>query len=442
MGLLSADESEAERLDSASSGYDKRLLRNVYVLSITMGVMILFFGWQQFQSLYVYSLGATVIQVGIFYSVASLAHALSGIPASLVSDRHGRKKFVIAGTFMNGFVYIGYGLCNTWVLLMIPLFIQNLIHAAYINPMMALLAESAPPERRGIANGVFQAISGVISFFAPLLAMIVILHFGQNLEATLPIAMPYLFFMCGIVVVIMGVARGLALRETHIGLPPLPKGLHLEGASGGTDVGTLTGEGSLNDCEEPKLRSRSVVGFYVFVALAAVMSAVISYFIPIYGAIALNPPLDAVQFSILFAVSAGVQTLVWLPTGRLADSSRKKTMLLISVLVFASAILLFLRATNFAEFVLADIPFSAAGALLYNTEFTMIACYATRRNRSTAFSIQTAINDITSIPWPLVGGLLFSISPQLPFLFSLVITVPLFAAGLLFVHEPKKVKAL
>jgi MFS family permease len=113
MGLLSADESEAKRLDSASSGYDKRLLRNVYVLSITMGVMILFFGWQQFQSLYVYSLGATVIQVGIFYSVASLAHALSGIPAGLVSDRHGRKKFVIAGTFMNGFVYIGYALCNT-----------------------------------------------------------------------------------------------------------------------------------------------------------------------------------------------------------------------------------------------------------------------------------------------------------------------------------------
>jgi MFS family permease len=184
-----------------------------------------------------------------------------------------------------------------------------------------------------------------------------------------------------------------------------------------------------------------VVGFYVFVALAAVMSAAITYFIPIYGAIALNLT-DPVQFSILFSVSAGVQTLVWLPTGRLADSSRKKIMLLISVLLFALAILLFLRATNFTDFVLADIPFSAGGALLYNTEFTMIACYATRRNRSTAFSIQTAINDITSIPWPLVGGLLFSISPQLPFLFSLVITVPLFAAGLLFVHEPRKPTAL
>lgn len=440
--MAGKDEGNAAIPGPTFSGYDKRLLRNVYVLSITMGIMTLFFGWQQFQSLYVYSLGATAIQVGIFYSVASLAHALSGIPASLVSDRHGRKKFVIAGTFINGFVYIGYGLCNTWVLLMIPLFVQNLIHAAYINPMMALLAESAPPQRRGIANGVFQAISGVIGFFAPLLAMIVILHFGRNLEATLPIAMPYLFFMTGIAVVTMAVARGFTLRETHVGLPPLPKSLHMEGTSDRTEVGILSGNEGSNDCEEPKLKSRSVVGFYIFVALAAVMSAVISYFIPIYAASILDPKDAVLQLSIVFAVSSGVQTLVFLLSGRLADSSRKKATLLISVLIFGSAILLFLRATDFPNLVLAAIPFSIAGALLYNTEFTMIACYTTRRNRSTAFSIQTAINDITSIPWPLVGGLLFSISPKLPFLFSFVVAAPLLATGLLFVHEPRKPTAL
>jgi MFS family permease len=133
-----------------------------------------------------------------------------------------------------------------------------------------------------------------------------------------------------------------------------------------------------------------------------------------------------------------VSTLVQLPTGRLADSSKKKMMLLISVLLSALGLVLYLRATNFGEFVLAQIPFSAAGALLYNTEFTMIACYSTRRNRSTAFSIQTAINDIASIPWPFVGGLLFSVSPVLLFTFSLIVTVPAFFVGVLFVHEPPK----
>lgn len=280
----------------------------------------------------------------------------------------------------------------------------------------------------------------MISFLAPFVAMIVILHFGQNLVATLPIAMPYLFFMCGIAEIIMAIARGLTLRETYVALPSLPSSLHTEAASGLVEAGALKEDGSLNDCEEPKLRSRSVVGFYIFLALAAVMSAVITYFIPLYGLIIFGN--DTVKFSILFAMISGVQTLVWIPTGRLADSSRKKLMLLISVLIFASSILLLLRATNFDDFVLASIPFSAGIALLYNTEFTMIACYATRRNRSTAFSIQTAINDITSIPWSLVGGLLFTISPQLPFLFSLIVAVPLFASGLFLVHEPPKPTAL
>jgi MFS family permease len=435
--LTGKDKGDAKGLNSAFGGYDKRLLRNVYVLSITMGIMTLFFGWQQFQSLYVYSLGATYFQVGIFFSIASLAHALSGIPASLVSDKRGRKKFVVAGTFINGFVYMGYALCNTWFLLMIPLFIQNLIHAAYINPMNALLAESAPPEKRGIANGAFQAIAGVISFFAPLIAMVVILHFGQDLEPTLPVAMPYLFMLCGASVVMMAVARGLALRETYIRLPLPPKGLHLEGTSEGIRVETLSdGGGRSNDCEPQGLRSRSVVGFYLFVSIGAVIFAVVSYFIPIYGAIIFNPGIAGI--ATLFAVSAGVSTLVQLPTGRLADSSKKKMMLLISVLLSALGLVLYLRATNFGEFVLAQIPFSAAGALLYNTEFTMIACYSTRRNRSTAFSIQTAINDIASIPWPFVGGLLFSVSPVLLFTFSLIVTVPAFFVGVLFVHEPPK----
>jgi MFS family permease len=444
VNLLSKANGKQEDLETLlrqkPNGYDRRLLRNVYVLSITMGIMTVFFGWQYYQSLYLYNgLGASPLEVGIFFSVASLAHALSGVPASLVSDRHGRKKFVFAGTLINGFVYMSYALCGTWFLLMVPLFIQNLVHAAYINPMNALLAESAPPEKRGIANGIFQAISGLISFFAPLIALSIILQFGQDLKnpATLRTGMPYLFLLCGGTVVIMAIARGLALRETHVRLPSPPKGLHLDNTSTGTGIertsGSREGQGS---CDAPRLRSRSVVGFYIFVSIAAVVSSVISYFIPIYGENVLN--LDLTQLATLFSVSTGVSTLVQLPTGRLADSSRKKMMLLIAVILFASAIVLFLRAEDFVGFIVAQIPFSAAGALLYNTEFTMISCYARRRNRSTAFSIQTAINDIASIPWPLIGGVLFGISPQLPFEFSLIITIPAFIAGILLVHEPNR----
>jgi MFS family permease len=437
--LVSSDQLKTKTTGVALDGYDRRLMRNVYVLSITMGIMTLLLGWQSnLFSIYIYNgLGATPLEVGIFFSVASFAHALSGFPASLVSDKRGRKKFVIAGTFINGFVYMSYALCNTWILLMIPLFIYNLTHAAYINPMFAMLAESAPPKKRGIAFGSFQTISGVISLFAPVLAVIIILQFGEDQSSALRIAMPYLFLMAGVTVLAMAMARGLALRETHIPIPGFPQAYDTGRISEATGVQPLSDKReSSQECDSPGLRSRSVIGFYAFVSLAAISFAVIGYFIPIYGMGVLGFTL--LQIGILTSIGSGVSTLVQIPTGRLADSSKKKIMLIISVLLYALAIELFLRATDFNEFILAQIPYSAAGTLLFNTEFTMISSYSARRNRSTAFSIQTAINDIASIPWPFVGGLLFSISPQLPFMFSLAIAVPVFVVCALFVHEPSR----
>jgi MFS family permease len=100
---------------------------------------------------------------------------------------------------------------------------------------------------------------------------------------------------------------------------------------------------------------------------------------------------------------------------------------------------LFIRATNFAEFILAQIPLSISGTLAYNTEFTMLAGYASCKNRSTAFSLQTAINDMAGIPGPLIGGFLFSVSPRNPFILGLTLTIPAFLIGLLLVREPAKV---
>lgn len=148
----------------ASGGFDAKLYRNVYVLSLTMGAMLLFFGWQGYLPLYIGALGADPTEIGLFFMVATLAHALSGIPLSRISDRSGRKKFVVAGTMLMGFAYLSYYLFGswsllmipTWVLLMIPMFIEQLLHAAYINPMTALLSSRLRPTREVEQTACFR----------------------------------------------------------------------------------------------------------------------------------------------------------------------------------------------------------------------------------------------------------------------------------------------
>jgi AAHS family benzoate transporter-like MFS transporter len=415
-----------------TGGFDKRLTKNVYVLSVTMGIMSVFFGWQQWIPLYITDLGAVAFQVGIFFAVASLAHALSGIPASLLSDRSGRKRFVVAGTLINAFLYMGYALCNSWTLLMLPWFLQQLTHAAYINPMMALLAESAPPEKRGVANGIFQAIAGVVAIIAPVVATVLIVHFNGDLR----IAIPVLFLLTGSSVGLMGVVRGLALRETYNRVPRAP--MKASGAlNKGPSIDTSPGNRlDPADSEGTSLKSRPVIGLYIFIAISALIIYVITNFIALLGQ---NIGLGDVEIGIWTVVATAVSTVAQVPTGRLADKSRKKTLLLISVLLYATAMVLFIRATNFAEFILAQIPLSISGTLAYNTEFTMLAGYASCRNRSTAFSLQTAINDMAGIPGPLIGGFLFSVSPRNPFILGLTLTIPAFLIGLLLVREPAKV---
>jgi MFS family permease len=314
---------------------------------------------------------------------------------------------------------------------MLPWFVQQLTHAAYINPMMALLAESAPPEKRGVANGLFQSIAGVVAIIAPVVATVLIVHFNGDLR----IAIPVLFLLTGSSVGLMGVVRGLALKETYNRVPRAPM----------KASGALNKEPSIDtspgnhldpvDSEGISLKSRPVIGLYIFIAISALIIYVITNFIALLGQ---NIGLGDVEIGIWTVVATAVSTVAQVPTGRLADKSSKKRLLLISVLLYATAMVLFIGATNFTEFILAQIPLSISGTLAYNTEFTMLAGYASCKNRSTAFSLQTAINDTAGIPGPLIGGFLFSVSPRNPFILGLTLTIPAFLIGLLLVREPAK----
>jgi AAHS family 3-hydroxyphenylpropionic acid transporter len=420
---------------NASANFESRLYRNVYVLSWTMGVMLLFFGWQGYLPLYVGALGANPVEVGLFFTITTFAHALSGIPLSRISDRSGRKKFVVAGTLLMGFAYMSYYLFGTWVLLMIPMFIQQLLHAAYINPMTALLSESAPPNRRGRANGLFQTIAGAISIIAPVLAAYIIVD-----NSRIGTMMPYLFLMTGAVVVGMGFARWAMLRETLTlaPIPPLHKGKLQEDLS---RTGSIPSSDDQLLADGGELKSHTMLGLYAYITIGSLLLATINYFMVVYNSEVIG--LGSMELGIWMAVGAGIFTAAQIPAGRLADGRHRKGLLLASMLMYGIAITVYLNSADLIGVLMSTIPLSIANAITFNVEFTMLAAYTSSRNRSTAFSLQTAIFDLTATPGPLIGGLLYGIgSHQFPFMLALVLTIPGFLVGLLFVHDPKNGKRL
>ncbi len=434
MSKADEEDIEKEALDKRSTGFDERLKRNIYVLSITMGMMILFFGWNNFFPLYIIDLGANEVEVGIFYAIVSFAHALSAILFSRISDGRGRKPFVIAGTFSAGVAYASFILFKSWILLIIPFFIQQLLHAAYINPMQAMMAESAPSDRRGTASGVFSTLGGVFNIMAPILATSLIFYFAGSVSEDLRYltGMPYLFLICGGVMMMVTFARWVLLRETYKSTPDLSdtSGEAIAGNPGARNNPGIEGDSGTGQ----SLRSKAVFGLYSFIVLASFMLATINYYLVVFLKKELLIP--DFQIGIWASVAIGANTIAQIPTGKLVDKYSKKMLLLVAVILYVIAILLFLNASDFSGAILAQIPFSVGNALIFNTEFAMVAAYSPSRSMSTAYSIQTAIFDITFIPGPVLGGLLYSISPFFPFMFILIMALPTFIVGILFVRDP------
>ncbi|MFX1487156.1 MAG: MFS transporter, partial [Promethearchaeota archaeon] len=434
--MSKANEKDVNEKASEESSFsvNKSLWRNIYVLSVTMGMMILFFGWNNFLNLYIRDLGASTFEIGIFLAVTTSAHALSCILFARISDRRGRKPFVIVGTFLTGVAYTSFILFNSWVLLMIPVFIQQLLHAAYVNPMQVMMAESVPSDRRGTANGVFQTIGGGFNILAPLLAAFLIIYFAGPVPEHLRylISLPYLFVISGAVMMTVTAIRWLMLRETY---EPVS-------VSANTPEESITGNpkarGNLDDSYQPEqalgFRSKSILGLYGFIILASLILASINAFMAIY----LDEELGftVVELGIWISFSIGVNTIAQIPTGRIVDKYSKRNLLLLAVPFYLLGIILFIRASDLVDVLLSQIPFSVGNALRFNTEFAMIAAFSPRDKRSTGFALQYAIFDISFIFGPLIGGFLYGISPFLPFAFVLILSAPTLLFGVLFLRNP------
>ncbi len=105
--------------------------------------------------LYAAELGAPVSQVGLIVSTSSYVTALVMIPLSMLSDRFGRHKFLIAGLFMSSILPLLYPLATSPHQVIVIRIFHGLAQAAFIPVTFALAADLASAARRGESMGWF-----------------------------------------------------------------------------------------------------------------------------------------------------------------------------------------------------------------------------------------------------------------------------------------------
>src|SRR4030042_4951683 len=138
-------------------------IRGNYLILVISWVLMDFAG--EMPSLYygpfvIYDLGATAAILGMIGFVQTLALAAVQFPGGYLADRYGRKWLISTLTFgvALSFLFFVFGPSWQWILIGVVIGSFCLI---YQPALMAMIADSTPPERRGMAFSLTTLIGNV-----------------------------------------------------------------------------------------------------------------------------------------------------------------------------------------------------------------------------------------------------------------------------------------
>ncbi|MDR3561423.1 MAG: MFS transporter [Negativicutes bacterium] len=116
------------------------------------------------------NLGITVLGILIMLAMFNLIYALVSTPAGSLSDRIGRKRLVVGGWLVYAAIYLGFAFAQAawqvWALYVV----YGLYYGMAFGTANALVADLVPENLRGTAYGTYNAVIGVLTFPASLIA--------------------------------------------------------------------------------------------------------------------------------------------------------------------------------------------------------------------------------------------------------------------------------
>ncbi|MEO6165119.1 MAG: MFS transporter [Candidatus Binatia bacterium] len=132
------------------------------------------------------NLGASMVTIGFIEGIAEATAAITKVFSGVLSDYLGKRKFLVV---------LGYGLgALTKPVFPLATSIWWVFGARFVDrvgkgirgaPRDALVADIAPPEMRGAAYGLRQSLDSVGAFIGPLLALVFMVWFANDIKAVL-----------------------------------------------------------------------------------------------------------------------------------------------------------------------------------------------------------------------------------------------------------------
>ncbi len=320
-------------------------------------------------------LGLPATALGAIDGVAEATANFAKLFSGRLSDRSLRRKpWVMAGYGLGALSKPLFPLATTWVAVMIARFTDRIGKGVRGSPRDAMVADESPPEIRGRAFGLRQALDTVGALLAPLVAIGLMVWFANDIRAV--------FWVAVIPAACSLLLAWLALREPQQHLAPIKRSPFFAGFR-----------------ELDKATKRLLAVGFLFTLARFSEAFLILKGIEIGLSEAMSP-LTLALFNLAYVALA-------YPAGALSDRMSPRTILIAGMGLLIAGNLVLAKTDHFAGLVLGVTLWGAHMALTQGIFSRMIADSAPEHLRATSFGAFWFVTGIASLLASLGAGLLW-----------------------------------
>ncbi|MCM3905961.1 MAG: MFS transporter [Pyrinomonadaceae bacterium] len=363
------------------------LERNVSIASAS--VFLLGLGeelWKKFLPKYLEALGASTPVIGLFGAAENFLDAVYQYPGGWIADRLGRRRAFLIFILLATAGYLIYLFSPSWPFVFLGLALAMAWQSMASPAIFAIIADSLPQERRAMGFTVQSILKRVPIVIAPLIGGALIAEFGIVRGIHL-----------GLVVTLLIVALTLVLVHR----------INIEVKVAATNIRGVWR--SFHGAMKRLLISD------VIIRMCESMTGVLTilYVTNVHG-------LSAARYGTLIAIQMTTSILVYVPAGRVADRVGRKPFVILTFVCFALFPITVVAARSYALLIAAFV-IGGLREIGEPARKAMIVDFARADLRARSVGLYYLIRGLSITPAAVIGGFLWKITPEVPFMIAAAI---------------------
>jgi MFS family permease len=361
------------------------LERNVTLAS--GAVFLLGFGeelWKKFLPKYLEALGASTPVIGLFGTAEDFFDAVYQYPGGWIADRFGRRKAFLVFLGLASVGYLVYLFGSTWQLAFVGLAFVLAWQSMASPAIFAVIGDSLPPEKRAMGFTIQSILKRVPIVIAPVIGGLIIA--SRGIVSGVHIGL--------IVTLVIAAITALLIRMINI---------------------TRTAHQQINIFGVWQAFQRGLKRLLVSDIFIRTCEGMTDILVILYVTNVVK--LSIARFGALLALQFLTTLIIYVPAAKAADRVGRRPFIIVTFCAFALYPLAIISAHDFTGLVIAFI----IGGLREMGEparKAMIVDFAKPQLRARTVGLYYLLRSLAITPAAFVGGLLWNLTPQTPFLIA------------------------